>query len=158
PVVVFLDDAHLADASSWEALGYLAGTLPKARVLVLAAARPVELAENRDALPILLRLEQDAALRRLQLLPLNPEGIGELAGAAIDDVASPALLAWLAERSRGNALFALSLLQALVDEGADLSAPALRSLPEELKERIALMLSDLDEPALVTVQLLAAVG
>jgi len=158
PVVVFLDDAHLADASSWEALGYLAGTLAEARVLVVAAARPVELAENRDALPILLRLEQDAALRRLELLPLDPAALGELAGAAIDDVASPALLDWVAQRSRGNALFALSLLQALVDEGADLSAPALRSLPEELKERMALRLSDLDERALVTVELLAAVG
>jgi DNA-binding CsgD family transcriptional regulator len=158
PVVVFLDDAHLADASSWEALGYLAGTLPEARVLVLAAARPVELAENRDALPILLRLEQDGALRRVELLPLGSVALSELAGAALDDVASPVLVGWLAERSRGNALFALGLLQALVDEGADLSAPALRSLPEELKERVAMRLSDLDETALATVESLAAVG
>jgi DNA-binding CsgD family transcriptional regulator len=158
PVVVFLDDAHLADVSSWEALGYLAGTIAEARVLVLAAARPVELVENRDAVPILLRLEQDGALRRLELLPLDSAALGELAGAALDDVPSPALVDWLAERSRGNALFALGLLQALVDEGADLSAPALRSLPEELKERVAVRLSDLDETALTTLELLAAVG
>jgi DNA-binding CsgD family transcriptional regulator len=158
PVVVFLDDAHLADASSWEALGYVASTLAEARVLVVAAARPVELVENRDALPILLRLEQDGALRRLELLPLDSGALAELAGAALDDVASPALVDWLAERSRGNALFALGLLQALVEEGADLSAPTLRSLPEELKERVAVTLSDLDEAALSTLELLAAVG
>jgi DNA-binding CsgD family transcriptional regulator/tetratricopeptide (TPR) repeat protein len=158
PVVVFLDDAHLADVSSWEALGYLAGTLAEARVLVLAAARPVELVENRDALPILLRLEQDGALRRLELLPLDSVALAELAGAVLDDVPSLALVDWLAERSGGNALFALGLLQALVDEGADLSAPDLRSLPEELKERVAVRLSDLDETALATLELLAAVG
>jgi DNA-binding CsgD family transcriptional regulator len=158
PVVVFLDDAHLADASSWEVLGYLASTLVEARVLVVAAARPVELVENRDALPILLRLEQDGALRRLELLPLDSGALGELAGAALDDVASPALVAWLAERSRGNALFALGLLQALVEEGADLSAPALRSLPEELKERVLVRIGDLDETALATLELLAALG
>src|SRR5205814_938750 len=158
PVVVFLDDAHLADVSSWEALGYLAGTLAEARVLVVVAARPVELAENRDALPILVRLEQDGALRRLDLLPLDSVALAELAGAALDDVASPALVDWLAERSRGNALFALGLLQALEDEGADLSAPALRSLPEELKERVALGLSDLDKTELSTLELLVAMG
>jgi hypothetical protein len=135
PVIVFLDDAHLADGSSWEALGYLAGTIADSRVLVLAAARPAELVENREAVSVLLRLEQDGALRRVELLPLDSAALSELAGAAIDDVPSPALLDWLAERSRGNALFALGLLQALVEEGADLSAPALRSLPEELKER-----------------------
>jgi predicted ATPase len=53
-VVVFLDDAHLADASSWEALGYLAGTIAEARVLVVAAARPAELVENREAVSVLL--------------------------------------------------------------------------------------------------------
>jgi DNA-binding CsgD family transcriptional regulator len=158
PVVVFLDDVHLADVSSWEALGYLAGTIADARVLVLAAARPAELVENRDAMPIVLRLEQDGGLRRLELLPLDSVALAELAGAALDDVPSPALVDWLAERSRGNALFALGLLQALVDEGADLSAPALRSLPEQLTERVAVSLSDLDETALATLELFAAVG
>src|SRR5690349_17154574 len=40
PVIALLDDAHVADASSWEALSYLAHALPDSRVLVLVAARP----------------------------------------------------------------------------------------------------------------------
>src|SRR4029450_12216824 len=95
---------------------------------------------------------------RRELLRVDWVALGELAGAALDDVPSPALVDWLAERSRGNALFALGLLQALGDEGADLSAPALRSLPEQLTERVAVSLNDLDETALATLELFPAVG
>jgi predicted ATPase len=158
PVVVFLDDAHLADASSWEALGYLASTIAEARVLVLAAVRPAELVENPDAVRVLLQLEEDGALRRLELPPLDSVALAELAGAVLDDLPSPALIEWLAVRSRGNALFALGLLQALLDEGADLSAPALRSLPEELAERVAVRVRNLDETALATLESLAVIG
>ena len=158
PVVVFLDDAHLADVSSWEALGYLASTIGAARVLVLAAARPAELAENPAALQMSLQLEQDGALRRLELPPLDPMALTELAGAALNDLPSSALVEWLTERSRGNALFALGLLQALLDEGADLSAPALRRFPEALAERVAVRVRNLDEAATATLETLATIG
>jgi len=79
---------------------------------------------------------------RMSLFPDRPDGFVE----------------WLAERSRGNSLFALSLLQALLDEGADLSAPALRSLPEALTEHVAVRIRNLDEPAIATLESLAAIG
>jgi hypothetical protein len=59
PVVAVLDDVHLADASSWETLAYLARNLAGSRLLVVAAARPGELAENRGATQVLLGLEQE---------------------------------------------------------------------------------------------------
>lgn len=158
PVVVFLDDAHLADVSSLEALGYLASTMAASRVLVLVAARPVELVENHAAVQVLLQLEQEGALRRLELSPLPRVALAELAAAALNDIPSSALVEWLTERSRGNPLFALGLLQALVDEGADLSAPALRSLPEALTERVVARVRNLDQVAIATLEMLAAVG
>jgi DNA-binding NarL/FixJ family response regulator len=158
PLLVFLDDAHLGDASSWEALGYLARNIPDARVLVIAAARPVELSENESAMNVLLGLEQEALLERLELGALDREATNDLAAAVLDDLPPAALVDWLAKRSRGNPLFALGLLQALLDEGADLSAPALRSLPEELTARIAGTARDLDEPDLATLEALATVG
>lgn len=48
----------------------------------------------------------------------------------------PALVPWLHERSRGNALYAIGLLRALLEEGADLAAPTLRRLPEALADRV----------------------
>jgi DNA-binding CsgD family transcriptional regulator len=158
PVLVFLDDAHSADASSWEALGYLTRNLSAARVLVLAAARPVELGENDTAIDVVLGLEQEALLRRLELGPLAREQLSELAEDLLDEAPPGALVDWLAERSRGNPLFALGLLQALVEEGADLSAPTLRSLPEGLAERVAARARGLDEPELATLEALATAG
>jgi DNA-binding CsgD family transcriptional regulator len=158
PVVVFVDDAHLADASSWHALRFLAHNLTDARVLVVASARPAELTENAAATEVALRLEQEGLLARLELSPLDSTALGQLAEAVLDDLPSSALVDWLAERSRGNALFALSLLHALVDARADLTAPALPLLPEDLTERVHGMTKDLDKPARAVLELLATIG
>jgi DNA-binding CsgD family transcriptional regulator len=93
----------------------------------------------------------------LELGALDRETVSDLAGALLNDLPPAALVDWLAERSRGNPLFALGLLQALLDEGADLSAPALHSLPEELAERVAATARGLDEPELATLEALATV-
>ena len=158
PVVVLIDDAHDADPSSWEALAYLARDLSDARVLLLIAARPFELGENAVANDIALRLEQEGTLRRLQLPALDASRVGDLAAAALGDAPAPALVTWLSARSRGNPLFALGLLQALLDEHGDLSAPELRSIPEQLAERVAGQLKDLDAPAIAALEILAALG
>jgi DNA-binding NarL/FixJ family response regulator len=155
PVIVFLDDAHVADASSWETLDYLARNLPGERVLVVAAARPGELAENEAATRVHLTLEQEGLLRRLPLPPLAADALGGLAKAVLEAAPPAPLVEWLDRRSQGNPLFALGLLQALVDEGADLADPGLRSLPEELAERVAHRVSGLEEAELITLQALA---
>jgi len=158
PVVVVLDDVHLADASSFEALHYLARQLADVPVLVVATARPAELRARSVGHDVLLGLEDEGFLRRLRLTPLDAAAVGALASDVLAQPAPPALVDWLAERSRGVALFALGLLQALLDEGADLAAPALRSLPEGLAERVSGRLARLDDRAREMVELLATVG
>ncbi|MGH9037523.1 MAG: ATP-binding protein [Acidimicrobiia bacterium] len=158
PVVVFLDDLHLADPSSWDALHYLARNLGESRVLVVATARPAELAGQPGPTQTHLALEQDGRLHRLKIEPLATEAVGALAGAVLGQAPVPALVAWLDERSRGNPLFALGLLKALQDEGADLAAPRLHRLPETLAERVIARLGALDEPARSTLEVLAVVG
>src|SRR6266542_5591844 len=158
PVIVFLDDAHVADPSSWEALGYLARNIGDLRVLVVAAARPAELSENESSNEVLLGLEQEDLLERLELSPLDRTALTDLAEVVLNELPPRPLVDWLAERSRGNPLFALGLLQALLDEGADLSAPELRSLPEELADRVGSRVRGLDEPGLATLEALATVG
>jgi DNA-binding CsgD family transcriptional regulator/tetratricopeptide (TPR) repeat protein len=155
PLVIFLDDAHVADASSWEALKYLAHNLHAQRLLVLAAARPSELAENETGTDVLLGLEQEGALQRRHLRPLDGEALGDLAQAVLEEVPPRPLVDWLADHSRGNPLFALGLLQALIDEGADLSAPVLHSIPEELAERVGQRMHRLDERELAALEALA---
>jgi len=158
PVVVLLDDIHVADASSWDALHYLARNLPESRVLVLAVARSAELAAQAGPTQVLLGLEQEGLLRRLELRALPSGAVGELARAVLGETAPEALVGWLDQRSRGNPLFTIGLLRALLDEGADLSAPRLHRLPESLAGRVVARLESLEEPARSTLELLAVVG
>src|SRR5262249_5234297 len=136
PVVVLFDDAHEADASSWEALVYLARCLRAAPVLVVATARSAELAASAVAPRAVLALEQEDCLRRLPVGPLSADGLRALAAAVGSADPPPVLMTWLSERTRGNPLFALSLLQALMEEGGDPSAPTVRSLPEAVATRV----------------------
>ena len=159
PVIVQLDDAHLADGSSWEALSYLAHNLSTARILVIVAARPVELAEHPAALEVLSALEQDGHLFRRGVAPLPADALGDLAAAVVGaDSTDAALVDWLMRRTRGNPLFAVGLLRALVEEGADLAHPVLRRLPESLTERIGARLAALAVADRATLELLATVG
>jgi len=158
PLVAVLDDVHFADASSWEALRYFARHLDDARLLIVATSRPAELAEQEIAAQVLFELDEDGLMSRLHLAPLERPGLSELAEAVIGQPAPAALVDWVAERSQGNPLYAISLMRALLDERADLSAPHLRRLPEGLTERVATRVRRLGPPLRETLELLAVVG
>ncbi|MBJ7596830.1 AAA family ATPase [Candidatus Nephthysia bennettiae] len=159
PLIVVLDDVHLADASSMDALGYLSRNLAGSPVLVIATARPVELARNELARETLLALEQDGLLRRVPLQPLDHGQLRQLAEAVLMGGRAPdALVDWLQDRSLGNPLFAIGLMRSLIDGGGDIERPQLARLPEELGERIQLRLRVLSPSALATLELMAVLG
>ncbi|HEV7535767.1 MAG TPA: hypothetical protein VGP90_09045, partial [Acidimicrobiia bacterium] len=68
------------------------------------------------------------------------------------------LIDWLGSRAQGNPLFVLGLLQALIEEGGDLSRPALRSLPEGLVERVRVRMQLLDDRQREIIDILAVAG
>src|SRR5947207_1410648 len=80
PLIVVLDDVHLADGSSWEALNYLTRNLATSPILVVIAARPIELAAHAMASDVVLGLEQEGFLRRDVVGPLDRDEVQELAG------------------------------------------------------------------------------
>ena len=157
-LVVLLDDVHLADASSWAALRYFGRHLDDTRLLVIATARPAELAKHDVAAPVLFELDQDALLSRLAVGALPRRAMRELTEAVVEGPAPRALVDWVGERSRGNPLFATLLLRALLTEGGDLSAPHLRRLPESLTDRVASELRRLDAAPKGLLELIAVVG
>ena len=159
PVVILLDDMHLADASSWEALGYLARNLADARVLVVACARLDETVERSIGRHVLFGLEQEGVLSRILLRALQAPHVRELAERVLARPSVPsALVTWLVTESQGNPLFAVTLLEALLDEGADLAAPSLAEIPRALADRIATSVEGLDPHSRDTLELLAVVG
>ena len=88
---------------------------------MLATSRPAELAGHGIAAQVLFELDQDALLSRMEVVPLARADVRELAEAVTERPAPRALVDWLAERSRGNPLFAIGLLRALMEERGDLS-------------------------------------
>lgn len=160
-VLVVLDDIHLADTSSWEALRYLARHLPSSPVTVVATARSADLRQLPIAVEVLVGLAEDDVLRRVPLGPLDDDALAALAASVLRSVGSgttgpaatpaappPALVQWLRKRTLGNPLFAVHLLRALVDEHGEgqvvEEAPELRRLPVELRERVGLELAGRD--------------
>src|SRR6516162_6387912 len=159
PVIVVLDDVHNADASSWQALYHMARRLPDRPVLVLAAARIADLARHAVAGQVLAGLEQDDALVRLELQALTGESVAALARAVLGGgEAPPALVSWLAGRSRGYPLFVIGLLRALLEGGADLTQPRLSRVPESLAGRVALLVGGLDNKDRELLEVLAVIG
>ena len=65
---------------------------------------------------------------------------------------------WLEARSRGNPLFAIGLLRALLEEGGDVKAPRLRRLPEDLSQRVLLRYRRLGAEARTLIEVLAVNG
>ena len=55
-------------------------------------------------------------------------------------------------------MFAVTLLEALLNEGADLAAPSLAEIPRALADRIATSVEGLDPQSRETLELLAVVG
>ncbi|MFQ5967370.1 MAG: LuxR C-terminal-related transcriptional regulator, partial [Acidimicrobiia bacterium] len=163
PVLIALDDIHLADTSSWEALRYLGRRLSGSPISVLAAARPTEIQRHPVAVEVLIGLSEDGQLSRLELDPLTQSEIAQL---ACDIVSSEpgkrshipeALVTWLHQRSLGHPLFVVSLLRALIEDQADLAAPQLDRIPETLRERVDLELAGLRHEDREILEILAVV-
>lgn len=162
PVLVALDDVHLADTSSWEALRYLGRRLSDAPLGVFVTARPADLRKLPIAEEVIVGLEEEGLLTRLALEPLTRAQVTELAhtvlraeaGGRSSFVPEP-LVAWLMERSVGHPLFVIGLVRALLEEGADLLAPRLERLPAGLRDRVALDLRALTAEQRQVLEILA---
>jgi predicted ATPase len=156
-VIAVLDDVHFADASSWEALRYFARHLDDTRLLVVATSRPADLADQEVAAQALFELDEDGFLRRLEVTPLDRNTTRELAETIVGQPPPAALVDWVDQRARGNPLYVISLVRALLEEHADLSAPGLHRLPESLAERMAARTRGADATTRAVIDLLAVV-
>ena len=151
PMLVVLDDVHLADVSSWEALRYLGRRLSDAPLAVVATARPPELRARDVAGEVLVGLEEDGLLTTVDLRPLERGDVARLArGMLRTDAGAPlpavpeSLVTWLMSRTLGHPLFVVTMLQALAERGGGLAAPHLVGIPENLRDRVSLELRALD--------------
>lgn len=158
PLIVVLDDIHLADPSTWDMLHYLAAHPAGRRVLVVAMARTGELAGRPLAMRVLLDIEQQGALHRMALGPLSDDAVAQLAREVVDLDLGADVCEAVARRSRGNAFFAIGLLQALARADAGEGRRAVEALPEAVAEGVRARVADLHERAREVLDLLAVAG
>jgi class 3 adenylate cyclase len=116
PVVVALEDAHWADASTRELAEELLELTDRAPVLVAVTTRQDPASEG---FRFRLRVLADYPHRTLELVlgPLSDEAAGRLLGAMVPGVLDAGARREIVERAEGNPLYLEELLRALVEGG-----------------------------------------
>src|SRR5262245_49203645 len=118
PLVVVLEDLQWSDHATVESLAYLAQRRSPARLLVLGTYRPVEMAlraqPGRGLLQELCGRGQAVEVR-LELLP--PEAVTAYVSGRLGGPVAAPLAELILERTEGNALFLVNIVEHLVGQG-----------------------------------------
>ncbi|MGI8858149.1 MAG: AAA family ATPase [Thermomicrobiales bacterium] len=119
PLVLMFDDLQWADRASLDLLRFFARALSPLPILVLAIYRPDDLTREHPLYPLLPLLVRESHAARLDLDPLSRTALADLVRRRYRLTAFDAerLVAYLARRTDGNALFVTELLHALEEGG-----------------------------------------
>ncbi len=118
PVLLLLDDLHLADAESLSLLCYLVRHHASARLLILGAAREGQRQEHPAFIRAMTELTRHRVLTTLKVPGRALLEVESLARSYLGGPVSPAVTVLLAVHSEGNPLFAEELLRCWVESGA----------------------------------------
>jgi DNA-binding CsgD family transcriptional regulator len=144
PLLLVLEDVHWADRSTLDLAGFLARSLRRERIALVATFRSDE-TQRRPALRAWLsELGRAEGVRRIELEPFDEAEIGELLAAP-----DRALVASIARRSGGNAFLAEELLAAGGGE---------TGLPASIRDLLATRIAELPRDAQVVLRAAATAG
>ena len=149
PVVLVLEDAHWADASTRDLLVFLAHNLREVGVVLVTSFRTDELHRTHPLRGVLAQLSRQEQVERIDLAPFDREEMGQLLEDLLGEPAAAAQLEAMVERSQGNPFFAEELLAA----GGELA-----ELPELLRDLLLLSIDGLPPAAMQVLRLVAAAG
>lgn len=110
PILMWLDDLHLASSRTFETLTRLRAQVPDLRLVLLATARSEAVQADAEAARRIDELRKVYDGRAIQLAPMTPQQTEELLRASLPLDPQAAQVA--REKSKGNPLFALQLLHA----------------------------------------------
>jgi DNA-binding winged helix-turn-helix (wHTH) protein len=170
PLVVMLEDMHWSDASSVDLLSRVAHRREPARLLVVVTYRPVEVILARHPLkPIKQRLEQQRLCEEIRLAHFGTAEVERYLAARFGGQPTPSLAAAVFERTAGNPLFVVTLVDDLaarrwlVADGATpcLAVPVERvreAVPEGLREMIEVQLERLPADHVAYLEAASVVG
>jgi DNA-binding SARP family transcriptional activator len=116
PILLVIDDLHAADASSLLFLQFVVRELSSMRMLVLGAFRDVDPLPSQPLTAMLREVGREPVTRRLTLGGLNKDDVAEYVELTASDLASPALVVALHEKTEGNPLFVAETVRLLAHE------------------------------------------
>lgn len=120
-LILVLDDLHWADASSLLLLQFLARGLRRARLLVVATYRDMELDRTHPLSKVLAELRREGLYERVQLRGLSADEVTALVEAVAQQEGGPEgrrLAQMLHRETEGNPFFVEETLLHLLDSGA----------------------------------------
>jgi DNA-binding SARP family transcriptional activator/predicted ATPase len=112
PLLLIIDDLQWCDQETLEWLHYLLRFEPRARLLIVGAARPEEVNSAHPLTTLLVNLRQSDQLTEIALDPLDADGMARLASQVADRTLDPEVLNQLYQVSEGNPLFVVEILRA----------------------------------------------
>jgi DNA-binding CsgD family transcriptional regulator/tetratricopeptide (TPR) repeat protein len=114
PLVLVIEDLHLADRSTRDLLVYLLASLSHEPILLVGSYRTDEVERGAPLRALLDELRRHSLVRRFELRPLSEQDVLVLVDGALGDEAAPGLAGRVWELSRGHPLFAEEILHASV--------------------------------------------
>jgi DNA-binding NarL/FixJ family response regulator len=158
PLLIEIDDAHWADASSLDYLRFLLPRLEELPVLLVIAVRPDE-PDLRDGLR---RILSDPSLLHLSPAPLSKGATRTLLSQGLGSEPDPSFAATCHEQSGGNPFLLSELARTLAERGVEPWAAQdelVRELtPERIAHWVALRIQRLSAAAGAVARALAILG
>jgi len=116
PLILYLEDLHLADRDSYDLLAFLTTRL-EGPIWILASCHSDGLDRDHPLSQIFRRCEKAGMATHLEVDRLEPAGLEEIASSLVGEAQAAELADFLEERSAGLPLAAAEVVNFLWDEG-----------------------------------------
>jgi DNA-binding CsgD family transcriptional regulator len=154
PTVLVVEDAHWADQSTRDLLGFLLTRLDHERVALMVSYRSDDLHRRHPLRAVAAEWSRLPRLHRMHLAPLGEADVRNLIQSIHPAPLAEREVRRIVERADGNAFFTEELLAAAADQHAYTDA----SVPAGLSDLLLVRLDRLSEPARDVVRLAAVAG
>ncbi|HEY6145751.1 MAG TPA: AAA family ATPase [Solirubrobacterales bacterium] len=158
PLLLAVDDAHWADASSLDYLGFLLPRLEELPVLLILTVRP----DQPDSPPGLSRVLTDPIVRHLTPAPLGPEATKTMLAQMWEQEPDPTFAATCHEVSGGNPFLlselAHNLLAQEIEPTAERADMVRNQAPDRVARTVLMRIARLPAEAAVVARSLAVLG
>jgi len=160
PLVLVLDDVHAADAPSLLLLGFVAGELDEAHMLVIGAYRD-EAPEHDPLASTLAEVGRLPVTRHIRLAGLNHSEVARFIESTGEVPAPATLIAAVHTKTEGNPLFVEEVIRLLAAEGHLETGEAIPEpivIPPRIREAIGRRLALLSERCRVVLTFASVLG